>query len=116
MIRVGVQHDRLGCLRRFKMTGHATGAAVGENPICAAATALARTAAHVLDEIPAVEVRGVAEQEGSLQVYVASYEREASNYLKGVSDYLLVGLRDLEREYPDQVSIVVEDLVETEGE
>lgn len=116
MIRVGLQHDRLGCLRRFEMVGHATGARFGENPVCAAATALARTAARVLDEVPAVEVRGVAEHEGRLQVHVASYERDASNYLKGVSDYLLVGLRDLEREYPDQVSVVVEDLVETEGE
>jgi hypothetical protein len=33
-----------------------------------------------------------------------------------VSDYLLVGLRDLEREYPDQVAVVTEDLVEAEGE
>ncbi|MFP4372790.1 MAG: ribosomal-processing cysteine protease Prp [Spirochaetaceae bacterium] len=111
-----MQHDRLGCLRRFEMTGHATGAPFGENPVCAAATALARTAARVLDEVPAVEIRGVAEREGRLRMEVASYTREASNYLKGVSDYLLVGVRDLEREYPEQVAVVVEDFVETEGE
>jgi uncharacterized protein YsxB (DUF464 family) len=106
----------MGCLRRLEMDGHAAGAPLGENPVCAAATAVARTAARVLDSVDGIEIRGVAEHEGRLRLEVAAYERETANYLKGVSDYLLVGLRDLEREYPDQVAVVTEDLVEAEGE
>jgi uncharacterized protein YsxB (DUF464 family) len=116
VIRVGLRHDRLGCLRHLEMDGHATGAPLGENPVCAAATALARTAARVLDDVVGIEVRGTAEREGRLSVEVAGYEREMADYLKGLSDYLLVGLRDLEREFPDQVTVVVENLVQTEGE
>jgi len=111
-----MQHDRYGCLRRLEMDGHAGDARAGENPVCAAATALARTAARVLDEVPGIEIRGVAEHEGRLQVEVASYQRRAADYLKGVSDYLLVGIRDLEREFPKQVAVVVDELGDREGE
>ena len=98
------------------MDGHAVGGRPGNNPVCAAATALARTAARLMDVASGVEVRGEAEHEGTLEIVVISYERQSLNYLKGASDYLLVGLRDLEREYPNQVSVSAEDLVETEGE
>lgn len=116
MIRVALQHDRSGCLRRLEMEGHAGGAPAGANTVCAAASALARTAARVLDAASGIELAGTADDEGRLEVQVTSYEREVANYLKGVSDFLLVGLRDLEREYPDEVGVLVGEPVGTEGE
>ncbi|MFO8064443.1 MAG: ribosomal-processing cysteine protease Prp [Spirochaetota bacterium] len=116
MIRVVLQHDGYGCLSRVRMEGHAGGGPVGDNPVCAAATVLARTAARLLDAASGIEVHGEADHEGMLEVVVTAYEPETLNYLKGASDYLLVGLRDLEREYPNHVAVLAEDLVETEGE
>ena len=98
------------------MEGHAGGAPLGENVICAAATVLARTAARVLDASPGIRLRGIADREGRLEVEVLSYQRETGNYLKALSDYLLVGLRDLESEYPGEVTVLVEDPVESQGE
>ncbi|MFP4613844.1 MAG: ribosomal-processing cysteine protease Prp [Spirochaetaceae bacterium] len=116
MIRIVLRHDDAGCLRELHMDGHATVAPAGENPVCAAATALGRTAARVLDAVPGIRARGHAGQEGTLHVEVESYEQETANYLKGVSDYLLVGTRDLEREYPADVAVVLENVAESERE
>jgi hypothetical protein len=70
----------------------------------------------VLDAADGIVVSGSADDEGRLAVEVTSYERETANYLKGVSDVLLVGLRDLEREHPDEVGVLLGEPVRMEGE
>lgn len=116
MIHVVLQHDGYGCLNRLRMDGHAGGSSFGNNAVCAAATALSRTAARLLEAAPGIEVYGQADHEGVLEIVVSSYEPRTLNYLKAASDYLLLGLRDLEREYPNHVAVAAEDLVETKGE
>ncbi len=104
--------DRTGCLRRFGAEGHATGAARGGNIACAAATVLMRTTARLLDGIEEIPTRGSAEREGHLDLRVEAVPEERRGWLRGVTDSLLQGLADLEREHPDLIALRIHDFEE----
>ncbi len=102
-ILLAVSRDRL--LRRFEATGH-TGADPGRNIVCAAATILLRTAgrecmAHGL------AAQGSADAPGEMAMVLTGGTAQ-DDWLRGVTDLLVRGMSDLEREFPDQIALRVE--------
>jgi hypothetical protein len=90
-VRVWVSAD--GMLRGFSADGHAAG--MKDDTACAMATMLLRTAARVCKERD-VSLMGSAVQPGQMCVMI----EEESQWLLGVTDYLLRGMRDLQEEFP----------------
>ncbi len=105
MLRVllAVSKDRL--LRRFEATGHA-GADPGKNIACAAATVLLRTAGRECAAHGLV-AQGSANSPGEMAMVLADGSADAG-WLRGVTDLLVRGMSDLERDFPDQSALRVE--------
>ena len=104
MIKVTLQLDGGGCLRRLQSEGHAVGQK-GSNIVCAAATALMRSAARVLADHDSIVVSGHVPLEGVLEIEVDRYAPQDRAYLLGVTEVLVRGLQDLALEEPTEVSI-----------
>lgn len=86
---------RGGIVVRVQVKGHAGFGTRGADPVCAAVTALVRTAARELAASPAVRVAGTASNEGLIAFQVTGWEPERLGWLSGVSALLVRGLRDL---------------------
>jgi uncharacterized protein len=106
VVTVSVDLAADGCLLSLGATGHAGDALAGANIACAAVTVLLRTTARVLYSAGAVEPGGGAEAPGRLQLCVAA-GTVARDWLQGVTDCLLRGVRDLAAEFPREVALVI---------
>ena len=96
--------DPQGLLRELRATGHANWARRGNDIVCAAATALMRTAAATFEERPRLEFRGGA---GDAELWFAVGEIPAGmiDWARGVTDIVRRGLNDLECEYPKSLRV-----------
>jgi len=103
-VRVELSRSRL--LRRFDAVGHA-GAGLGRNIACAAATVLLRTADHACRDLGMVERRAAA-RSGELAVHLRKATDGRDEWLRGVTDFLVRGMSDLQLEFPDQIALQVE--------
>ena len=97
-----------GVLSRVDARGHAGSEPSGSNPACAAATILLRTAYETLSSTSGVEASGEAPSPGMLHFVVKRYPADAVQRLRGIGDYLLVGLSGIEREYPGKVHVIID--------
>ena len=104
MLTVLLEVSQDGLLRRFEASGHA-GADAGRNIACAAATVLLRTAGRECTARGIVTAGGSGAR-GEMAMVVAAGAGDA--WLKGVTDFLVRGMSDLAREYPDQIAFRVE--------
>jgi uncharacterized protein YsxB (DUF464 family) len=85
--------------------GHAGTAARGANVTCAGVTALLRTAGRVC-AAKGILAAGAAGEPGVMSL---SVDRTADGeWLRGVTDFLLQGVRDLQREFPGDIALRVE--------
>lgn len=98
-----------GVLSRVDARGHAGLEPAGCNPACAAATVLLRTAYETLSTTPGVEASGEAPSPGTLHFTVVRYPAVSVQRLRGIGDFLLVGLSSVEREYPGKVHVIIDD-------
>lgn len=99
--------DKKGCLKEVNASGHALGS-IGNNLICAAATVLIRTAAKILEEKSGIEIKGRAKEPGELFFSISKMNNSESSYLKGITDYLCLGLKDLEKEDSSQIRVGIQ--------
>jgi len=107
-IIVIVEVDSEHLLKSFVSTGHA-----GQGTVCAAASALLRTAARLLAGMPELRAHGSAPEAGKLQCSIepgSSLSEERRVWLRGVTDFLVRGLSDISREYPDEVNVTVKEI------
>lgn len=104
-VRVGLVFDPDGILKEAGAEGHAGTAARGSNPACAAVTVLLRTAYEAMAAVPGVTVRGEAPTPGSLSFRLLHCPADAVARLRGMSDFLAVGLSGVEREYPGLIEL-----------
>lgn len=107
MICARVVLDGRGTLKSFFAEGHAGAALRGYDLVCAAFSVLARTAYRALEALPGTELRGEAARPGDMSFEVLRPAAEAER-AAGVADFLLTGLGDLAREYPDAVALTIE--------
>lgn len=114
MIRIFVEVDRQGCLRRYTATGHAGAGGRGEDLTCAAVTALLRTAARLLYRQKDLGVRGAAPEAGQMEVKISGVPASCRMWLQGITDFLISGIRDVQEERPGEVMLEIES--EAEGD
>jgi len=103
-----VLHSRHSTLERVEVHGHSGEA--GNSVVCAAVSVLARTAAHTVEEYGKFRVDGDADSPGNLRFSVAQTEGTGSGdfiWLMGVTDNFLTGIRDVEREHPEECAMEV---------
>jgi uncharacterized protein len=96
-----------GLLRGFTAAGHAGAAARGANVPCAAATVLLRTTGR-LCAARGVALEGAAEQPGRMSLRLSPHAGEDAGWLRGLTDFLMRGLQDLQDEFPREVVVQVE--------
>ena len=94
-------------LRHVKADGHAGNTGYGTDIVCAAVTTLLRTTASLLEAQKDIPIEGEAPAPGLLNVSIKKVPFDRIGWLEGVTDYFLYGLRMLEKEYPDQISLII---------
>ncbi len=97
-----------GVLKSVEALGHAGTAPAGSNVACAALTVLVRTAYETIAGYAGVSVHGKASMPGQLGFEVGPYPPAVVDRLKGVGDYLLVGISSVEREFPGLIEMKIE--------
>jgi uncharacterized protein YsxB (DUF464 family) len=100
--------DASGGIVSFEGRGHADVAPKGGDPACAAFSVLSRTAWEALDGIEGVDVRGSADKPGELDFRVVSSPEGTGDRIRGITDFLVAGLRGLERDFPGAFRIRIE--------
>lgn len=96
-----------GLLLRFEADGHPGNEPRGRNIACAAATTLLRTAGKLCAERALVR-EGGAGKPGELRLVVAPVPDGERAWLKGVTDFLLKGVKDLQDEFPREIRLLLE--------
>lgn len=105
MIDVTLWLDKSGCLCGIDASGHSGSAGDGEDIICAAASTLLRTVSRTLEMEPSIELKGSVEEKGELHLRLNLSDESERDWLRGVSSFAVIGLRDLASEYPDYCRI-----------
>ncbi len=100
MINVTLWLDISGCLKGIDANGHSGSAARGKDLICSAVSTLLRTVSRTLEIEPSVELFGSTEEQGELRLRCNLLEESKREWLGGVSSFIVLGLKDLEAEYP----------------
>ncbi len=111
MIDVTLWLDKRGSLCGIDASGHSGFAAKGNDIICSAASVLLRTVSRTLEIEPSVELVGNIEDQGELHLRFELLEESKREWLGGVSSFIVLGLKDLEAEYPSfcRIQLVVKD-------
>ena len=106
MIDIGITIDDDGNLGGLKAEGHSLTAEKGSNIVCAAVSAVLRAAVRALSARAGLDVAVKADTPGYLELFVEKTEG-GDSWLMGVTDILLAGLLEVERDYPDECRIVL---------
>jgi hypothetical protein len=109
VIRLRVRLHADGSLGGFSASGHAGAGGKGGDIVCAAATALLRTAAGLLAGQPDLAVEGGSPAEGQMHLSLPKAPAAKREWLRGVTAMLVAGLTDLAREYPERLELRIEE-------
>ncbi len=107
ILRIHVSLSPEGLLRGFEARGHAGSAPAGENLACAAATVLLRSAARAC-AARGLASGGGAKEPGDLKLSLARASEPERGWLRGVTDMLLRGVDDLQRDHPGAIEVELE--------
>jgi uncharacterized protein YsxB (DUF464 family) len=108
VVRARLSLDASGRILTFEGRGHADSVEQGFDPACAAFSVLSRTAWEALEGIEGLDVRGSAERPGELRFRVFSSPEGSGERIRGITDFLVAGLRGLERDFPGSFRIRIE--------
>lgn len=108
MLQIKIKVTATGLLRGAQALGHVGFGPKGNDPVCAAATILLRTAARSFERKQGIVLAGSAPRPGELRFEILSFPETLRGWLSGVGETLLQGLTDLAAEYPDRISVQVE--------
>ena len=106
-MRITVVTDNSGTIRNVIASGHAGSSEKGTNIVCAAVTTLLRTAIRVLDSVDGISIRRDAGERGSLDFSVVAIQDGYDQYAKAAGDFLIVGLRDIQDEFPHDCAVTI---------
>ena len=73
--------------------------------VCASATALLKTAAKVLYTERTLRTSGGADSPGHMNLTVREIPKARADWVRGVTDFLVGGLTDLQRDYPGELTV-----------
>jgi uncharacterized protein YsxB (DUF464 family) len=105
VVAVVVEFFPDSCLKSLSIQGHAETEKKGNDLLCAALSVLVRTALHALTKEKRLALKGDIEKVGLLELTIFSYTDNISDWLKGITDFLMTGLFDLMLEFPQNLSI-----------
>ncbi len=108
MISLRVQLHPGGLLAGFTASGHAGAGSKGEDIVCAAVTALLRTAGKVLSGEPGLTVDGWSPEPGVMRLVLEPPPEAKRDWVRGVTDTLLRGLADLAEEFPGRLKLKID--------
>ncbi len=106
MLRILLEVSKDKLLRRFDAKGHA-GADLGRNIACAAATILLRTAGRECTA-RGIVASGSKGEPGEMAMVLVDSREGHQEWLRGVTDFLVRGMSDLQRDFPDEIALRVE--------
>ena len=75
--------------------------------MCSAVSVLFRTAARVLQLQPDIRIRGSAPASGRMELEIEELPAARRQWLTGLSDLLIRGVRDLQEENPKAMALRV---------
>ena len=105
MIRIKIELDTNDCIRKCRAEGHSLLAKPGVDILCAAVTILLRTAYRFLYSLQLVENPGKTPEKGNLFFTISAYPETEQCKIKGITDFLILGLSDLACEYPERLKL-----------
>ncbi len=103
MIRVKIDISEHGCIAGCSSSGHSSHSFQGNKSVCTAVSTLVRTLSRMLFIESDIRIEGNAPGEGSLFFTILHVPETRTEWLKGVSDFFIRGIEDLQSEYPDDV-------------
>jgi uncharacterized protein YsxB (DUF464 family) len=105
VIRIVLTFGDSGLLKTLTSRGHANRTTDLPSEACAAVSVLLRTTARLFSHSDGVEIIAKAEKEGHLELEVLDVSDQHHEWFRGAVDMLMLGLRDLQEEYPDSIQI-----------
>jgi uncharacterized protein YsxB (DUF464 family) len=110
MVKIAVVLDGEGCLSRMNLSGHAGYALSGADPACAAVTLMARTTARLIASRTGWTVEGDAPEPGNLSLAIKRRPGDTDEWLRGVTDTLMLALADIDEEFPGAITVSLEEI------
>lgn len=98
-----------GCLKSFDARGHSYQAKKGYDIVCASVTTLLRTAAKILHADESLKTEGDATSPGSMSFSLREISETKICWVRGITDFLLGGLLDLQQNNPDHLRIDIKE-------
>ncbi len=102
MINIRITLDKEGNLGSLRAEGHSS-AEKGTSIVCAAVSAQLRSVVRVLEARAGIKAVISADEPGFLELFVESVS--VKHWLAGVTDVLIAGLLETERDFPEECSI-----------
>jgi uncharacterized protein YsxB (DUF464 family) len=99
--------DSSSCLIRLDVTGHADFSKTGEDIVCSAVSILIRTAGRVLLSRFGKQCCVALDEKGSFKLEVLKISDGRREWMKGITEFLLNGLSDLEKDYSAFVNLEI---------
>ncbi len=107
MIEITIRLSESGVISGIRAAGHSEAAAKGQDIVCASASILFRTLGRVLEGNEGIIIEGSADNRGEFFLDIVSFRRELHGWLEGITSFILTGLKDLEAEYPEKLSVSI---------
>ena len=95
------------CLVELGVNGHAEYSKSGTDIVCSAVSVLTRTAGRTLLSRLKEKCDFVSNGKGSFELKVLEIPNGRREWMKGITEYLLNGLSDLEKDYPALVKLEI---------
>jgi uncharacterized protein YsxB (DUF464 family) len=108
MIRVVLDVDADGGLRRLDATGHALAPKGQVSVVCGAVSALLRSVAGLFLDTPGIDVSGEAPATGVLNLSIERVATDRKEFLAGITALLIRSLEDVAGDEPDEVSLKID--------
>lgn len=105
MVRAEATRSADGCLRHLSVCGHisAAGGPYGANALCGAVSGLVRSCAQAIAGRSGIEADGAADTEGTFELSIRRVDESEHQWLLGVTDVLVGGLRCMAQGAPDEM-------------
>ncbi len=93
-------------IKFIEILGHSSGSD-DDKIICAAVSCLTRTACEIMTRLNGVVSEFYASEPGSVVLLVHDYKKSVQDKLSGISDFLLLGLIGIIRDYPESIKLKI---------
>ncbi len=107
MITADAVVDAGKCLAVLNVSGHSGSADLGRDIICSAVSVLTRTAGRMLLAELQNNCAATAGKRGSFRLNIYQIPDGRREWMRGITEFLLNGLSDLEKEYPAFVKLEI---------